>query len=56
MHNINTCYCIDYGIDHVLLFRGVPGVDWRVDDGETINLSKLYYNTFDPDGINVGIG
>ena len=27
---------------------GVPGVDWRIDAIETRDLSKLYFNTYDP--------
>ena len=28
---------------------GVPGVDWEFDTTDTTKLSKLYYNTYDPD-------
>ena len=40
----------------LFLSRGVPGVDWRIDSGETRDLSKVYYNTYDPSNSHPGEG
>ena len=36
-------------------FRGVPGIDWRVDAAKTSDLSRLYYNIYDSNHPN-GVG
>ena len=43
---MNNCYNI---------FRGVPGIDWSTDAAETKDLSRVYYNTYDPN-LPSGVG
>jgi len=44
-----------YAFIYIFYSRGVPGVDWSIDTGDTTKLSKLYYNTYS-DNIPVGVG
>ena len=53
VHNRRRAY---YYNTVIFLCRGVPGVDWSIDAGEIRDLSKVYYNTYDPSSPNTDGG